>query len=555
MAPPGRHRPPRRVRAVVDRPDETPRRPGAPPARSAVRVLALPSLVAGVLLGSLGTASSFASAGPRTGPSVSASPVGWVALLGPTGLFTAQGDTSLTPSAAVVDRQGRAAARPVTRAEVEVASALVSTSSTAPSAATSIPKTVLAAYHQAETTLATRLPGCHLPWWVLAGVGRIESGHASQGRVESNGVTRGPIIGDAVPARAATSQTAAPAQTAQTAQTAVSAQPSQTSMTSMADTDGGALDHNASADQPVGPMQFLPATWNVIGSDGNGDGVADPDNVYDASAAAGAYLCGVGGDLSVPANLATALVAFTEIHADPAPALALLGAGEAVAGTRDELVASGVTALDAVTDAYVSSVMTWGVTYRDSATVAPDATGLVPLAPPGQPVTSLPLTPVGPGASGPSVAALTGSGAGTPVLAPGATLTATPPSPGSPAPADPAAASSAAPSNPGPTAPAAAPTLLPTVPTVPSPPSVPSVPVVPPVPTVPSVPAVPPPVPTTAPTTPSVPVVPPVPDPTPSDPVTPKAPDEPAPGPDPVGAGDAPAGAPGSSGAGAAATP
>ena len=32
-------------------------------------------------------------------------------------------------------------------------------------------------------------------------------------------------------------------------------------------------------------MQFIPSTWAGWGVDGNGDGIADPFNIYDAAAA------------------------------------------------------------------------------------------------------------------------------------------------------------------------------------------------------------------------------------------------------------------------------
>ncbi|WP_306303660.1 lytic transglycosylase domain-containing protein, partial [Nocardia pneumoniae] len=49
-------------------------------------------------------------------------------------------------------------------------------------------------------------------------------------------------------------------------------------------------------------MQFLPGTWGVYAADGNGDGVADPHNVFDAALAAGKYLCAGGVDLRDPAQ-------------------------------------------------------------------------------------------------------------------------------------------------------------------------------------------------------------------------------------------------------------
>jgi len=44
-------------------------------------------------------------------------------------------------------------------------------------------------------------------------------------------------------------------------------------------------------------MQFIPGTWARSGVDGNGDGVADPNNLFDAALTAGRYLCAGGGDL------------------------------------------------------------------------------------------------------------------------------------------------------------------------------------------------------------------------------------------------------------------
>ena len=41
----------------------------------------------------------------------------------------------------------------------------------------------------------------------------------------------------------------------------------------------------------MGPLQFIPDTWRELGRDGNGDGVADPDNLYDAALTAAAHLC------------------------------------------------------------------------------------------------------------------------------------------------------------------------------------------------------------------------------------------------------------------------
>ncbi len=48
----------------------------------------------------------------------------------------------------------------------------------------------------------------------------------------------------------------------------------------------------------TGPLQFIPSTWERWGSDGDGDGVADPQDIDDAAYAAARYLCASGADLA-----------------------------------------------------------------------------------------------------------------------------------------------------------------------------------------------------------------------------------------------------------------
>lgn len=45
-----------------------------------------------------------------------------------------------------------------------------------------------------------------------------------------------------------------------------------------------------------GPMQFMPATWDAFGVDGDGDGVVSITDPADAVPAAARYLCASGGD-------------------------------------------------------------------------------------------------------------------------------------------------------------------------------------------------------------------------------------------------------------------
>ena len=63
-------------------------------------------------------------------------------------------------------------------------------------------------------------------------------------------------------------------------------------------------------DHAVGPLQFLPSTWETWGRDGDGDGTADPQDLDDAAAAAAAYLCGAGQDLTTGPGWSAAVYAY-----------------------------------------------------------------------------------------------------------------------------------------------------------------------------------------------------------------------------------------------------
>ena len=106
-----------------------------------------------------------------------------------------------------------------------------------------------------------------LPWQVLAGIGKVESNHARFGGadIRPDGRVQPPIIGIALNGRNGTA--------------------------AIADTDDGALDGDSAWDRAVGPFQFIPTSWRIYGRDGNGDGVRDPQNVFDAVPAAVAHLC------------------------------------------------------------------------------------------------------------------------------------------------------------------------------------------------------------------------------------------------------------------------
>lgn len=146
-----------------------------------------------------------------------------------------------------------------------------------------IPATVLRAYRAAESSVARTDPACRLPWELLAAIGKVESGQARGGAVDANGTTLGRITGPPLDGRG---------------------------FALIRDTDGGAHDGDTVYDRAVGPMQFLPSTWARWGTDGNGDGRADPNNIFDAALAAGHYLCAGDRDLRRPADLDRAVLSY-----------------------------------------------------------------------------------------------------------------------------------------------------------------------------------------------------------------------------------------------------
>ncbi|WP_433601545.1 lytic transglycosylase domain-containing protein [Nocardia sp. CA-135953] len=132
-----------------------------------------------------------------------------------------------------------------------------------------IPGVAVAAYQNAENILAAENPVCGMPWSMLAGIGRVESTHAFGGKADADGNPLTPVYGPVLDGSLAGNHV-------------------------VHDTDGGALDGLSGYDRAIGPMQFLPETWKRYGADGNGDGIADPQNLFDAALTAGRYLCDGG---------------------------------------------------------------------------------------------------------------------------------------------------------------------------------------------------------------------------------------------------------------------
>ena len=155
--------------------------------------------------------------------------------------------------------------------------------------ATGIPLRALLGYAGASLRLASESPTCRLGWTTLAALGSIESGHGTHAgsAVDADGVVRpgilGPLLDDGT-------------------------------FEAMPDTDNGRGDGSPEWDRAVGPLQFIPATWQRWGADGNGDGVKDAQQIDDAALAAGRYLCHYG-DLSSAESWRTAVFAYNHVDA------------------------------------------------------------------------------------------------------------------------------------------------------------------------------------------------------------------------------------------------
>jgi membrane-bound lytic murein transglycosylase B len=154
--------------------------------------------------------------------------------------------------------------------------------------ASGIPEVALQAYHHAAAALAVSDAACHLPWQLLAAIGRVESDNGQFGGAVllPDGYGTRPIYGVPLDGR--------------------------DGVALIRDTDGGKLDGDPNFDRAVGPMQFIPSTWALYGVDGNGDGKKDLNNIFDAALAAADYLCAGGGDLANPAQEAAAVLRYND---------------------------------------------------------------------------------------------------------------------------------------------------------------------------------------------------------------------------------------------------
>src|ERR1700712_2878770 len=130
-----------------------------------------------------------------------------------------------------------------------------------------IPAPALAAYQRGAQIINSADKSCNIPWELIAAIGRVESDHGRYGgnTLTQDGVSKPGIYGIELNGKNGTQ--------------------------AIQDTDGGQLDHDPVYDRAVGPMQFIPSTWQVVKVDANGDGQRNPQDMDDAALATAVYLC------------------------------------------------------------------------------------------------------------------------------------------------------------------------------------------------------------------------------------------------------------------------
>ncbi|MFW6773721.1 lytic murein transglycosylase [Nocardioides sp. CPCC 205120] len=201
---------------------------------------------------------------------------------GPVGTLTAAEEGGPTPGAVEVPEAAVEAPASVSLPEAVTAtqpdSAIVNASSTS-----GIPAVALGAYQRAQTIINGADSSCRISWQLVAAIGRVESDHGRFGgsQLDDKGVATPGIYGIPLDGSNGTAR--------------------------IMDTDAGELDNDATYDRAVGPMQFIPSTWRVVGVDADRDGVRDPQNVHDAALATAVYLCSGDEDLSTEAGKRSAV--------------------------------------------------------------------------------------------------------------------------------------------------------------------------------------------------------------------------------------------------------
>ena len=166
--------------------------------------------------------------------------------------------------------------------------------------ANGIPAAALDAYRRAATIVGAADAECRVDWALIAAIGKVESNHGRYGGngIDRDGTVRPGIYG--IPLNGSNNTA------------------------TIRDTDGGSYDRDLTWDRAVGPMQFIPGTWRVVGVDANGDGRKDPQNIADAATSTAVYLCSGPGDLSTDSGARSAVLRYnhSDAYADQVLAIA-----------------------------------------------------------------------------------------------------------------------------------------------------------------------------------------------------------------------------------------
>ena len=138
-----------------------------------------------------------------------------------------------------------------------------------------IPSAALRAYQRAAQVIDAADAAATSSWQLIAAIGRVESNHGRVRRqhADDDGRRRRPA------------STASPLNGAQR-HPARSSTPTPASSTT-----------TRVYDRAVGPMQFIPSTWSVVGVDADGDGVAQPAGHRRRGPRTAVYLCSGDDDL------------------------------------------------------------------------------------------------------------------------------------------------------------------------------------------------------------------------------------------------------------------
>ncbi len=209
-----------------------------------------------------------------------------------------------------------------------------------------IPAMALAAYRNAERMMAAAAPTCGVSWNLLAGIGRIESMHANGGATDSRGTAMRPIYGPALDGTLPGNEVIVQSRTADRVTYA----------------------------RAMGPMQFLPGTWSRYASDGDGDGKADVQNLFDSTLAAARYLCSGNMNLRDQSHVMSAILRYNNSVAYVRNVMGWAAA-----------YATGVVPMDL--PPITGSVPSMGDVHLDSAAGISDYEGLGP----GLPINALAL--------------------------------------------------------------------------------------------------------------------------------------------------------------------